>query len=92
MTAKFDGIYYRAFLKAPFTGKYNFFLVADDQAEFFIQTTNFSTTRPTKAAAKSNWNPYRNYWYEYLDAPQNTTKTISDTISLTQDEYYYIEL
>jgi hypothetical protein len=52
-----------------------------------------SITRPTTAVAEvPSWSPYRNYWIEYLKNPSQTIKTISDSIALFENEYYYIEL
>jgi hypothetical protein len=62
----------RGFLKAPITGTYKFYLSSDDEAEFFIQTTPLSTSKPTVAGAYCYCNPYRNYWYEYLNNPTYT--------------------
>ena len=48
--------------------------------------------RPETPIAGNYWNPYKNYWYEYFNYPTNTIKPISETIALTADEYYYIEV
>ncbi|CAD8178892.1 unnamed protein product [Paramecium pentaurelia] len=86
------GQYFRGFLKAPFTGVYRFYISSDNCAQFYIQKTEiFKPIRPDNPIAASNWNPYRNYWFESLSYT-SAIKSISQPITLEADNFYYIEV
>ncbi|CAD8161606.1 unnamed protein product [Paramecium octaurelia] len=89
---EYYGQYFRGFLKAPFTGVYRFYLSSDNCAQFYIQKTETQQPiRPDNPIAASNWNPYRNYWFETLSYP-SAIKSISEPVTLEQDNLYYIEI
>ena len=80
---------WKGLFKAPKTGEYRFFISGDDYSYFLIDSvTPFTTTNavynPVEVAKVDGWSSYRDFT-KYDDQ-------ISDNISLTADEYYYIEV
>ncbi|CAD8126745.1 unnamed protein product [Paramecium sonneborni] len=88
------GQYFRGFIKATATGEYQFLLAADDCATFYIQTTEtLKTTRTESPNAQSfKSTQYRNYWGEQLWDNTKNVNSISQTIILEENQYYYIEI
>jgi hypothetical protein len=73
------------FFKAPKTGDYKFFLSVDDNARLYLDTTPGSTSG-SAIIASTGWTNYKFSW-----SKTSTAKIISDPVSLTAGEYYYME-
>ncbi|CAK89031.1 unnamed protein product (macronuclear) [Paramecium tetraurelia] len=88
------GQYFRGFLKATQSGEYQFLLAADDCATFYIQTAE--TLKPIRAespaASCQQSTQYRNYWGEQLWDSSKAVNSISQTVNLVENQYYYIEI
>jgi len=74
---------------APATTNYRFYMSCNDHCHVKLDTTAGSTSNPTMLTYTDQWSYFREYYRS--DDLSSTRKRISDWVSLTAGEHYYIE-
>lgn len=84
------GSYFKGWFVAPATTNYRFYLACDDYCSLKLGNTSNQIANTTLVA--NNWaaTDYRDFW-ETRGGHRTDQKRISDWISLTAGEHYYIE-
>jgi hypothetical protein len=81
------GNIFKGWFVAPATTNYRFYIACDDYCDLSLGNTTMVSEEPTKLVSTTSQTDYRDWW----ETRGSSNKKISDWVSLTAGEYYYIE-
>jgi hypothetical protein len=81
------GNIFKGWFVAPASTNYRFYIACDDYCDLSLGTTSMEAKSPTKLVSSTYNTDYRDWW----ETRGTNNKRISDWVTLTAGEYYYIE-
>ena len=79
----------RGWFVAPATTNYRFYLACDDWCRITMGNISMNADNTTEVALNKDWMTHREWWETRYAA--NNPNRISEWISLTEGEHYYLE-